>query len=94
MDTTDQRNGQAAEARAAMAETAGGRAVIYQLFVDFFSRLPDQDLLFKILGDDFQKVLDGQDARRPHARQRGQVQDQKARKAEDYIWLQYIAKFQ
>ena len=59
MDASDKRNGQAEDDRAAMAETAGGRAMIYHLFAAFFSRLPDQDLLSKILGDDFQRILDG-----------------------------------
>jgi TorA maturation chaperone TorD len=61
VDTPENRNGQTGDERAAMAETAGGRAVIYHLFVEFFSRLPDQALLSRILGNDFQTVLDNLD---------------------------------
>ena len=57
VDSPNNRNGPAEDERAAMAETAGGRAVIYHLFVEFFSRLPDQDVLSRILGNDFQTVL-------------------------------------
>ena len=42
-----------------MAEVAGGRAMIYGLFVEVFSHLPDQQLLSKIKGGDFQNLLIG-----------------------------------
>jgi len=42
-----------------MAEIAGGRAMMYGLFVEVFGHLPDQRLLAKIKNDDFNTILIG-----------------------------------
>ena len=52
-------NGQTENSRAAMAEIAGGRAILYDLFVEVFGHIPDQSLLSKITGDDFQNIIIG-----------------------------------
>ncbi len=44
--------------RPIMAEIAGGRAKMYDMFVGIFGHLPDQFLLSKIKGDDLQNILD------------------------------------
>ncbi len=44
--------------RPIMAEIAGGRAKMYDMFVGIFGHLPDQLLLSRIKGDDLQNILD------------------------------------
>ena len=42
----------------AMAETAGGRAKLYDLLVGVFGRLPDKNLIVQIRRRSFQNLLD------------------------------------